>query len=254
VSSSQVEEKLIRQMSYGPSKYVTCYNGIIVNGYRFHTKENGQNKATMNSGVCVRGSIYGENDLDYYGILEEILELSYLGIQNKVFLLRCHWFDPINGVKVDVRYGLVDVKPKSKLQTNEPFVLASQAQQVYYTMYPQSNGRGSGDWWEACKVRRKLFVAESFNNEHADLNQLDAKDYYQDDGSFGTPVVVEDEHVFLFDINSPMEEVEENDIYNPAGVPFDDEFISESESDDSENDDSFDEDEELYDSDSDSSL
>jgi hypothetical protein len=112
----------------------------------------------MNSGVCVRGSIYGEHDIDYYGIIEEILELSYLGAQNKVLLLRCHWFDPINGVKIDERYGLVDVKPKSRLNSNEPFVLASQAQQVYYTMYPQSNVRGSSDWWAACKVRRKLFV------------------------------------------------------------------------------------------------
>lgn len=239
-------------MSYGPSKSVTCYSGIIVNGYRFHTKENGKNKATMNSGVCVRGSIYGENDLDYYGILEEILELSYLGTQNKVLLLRCHWFDPINGVKVDVRYDLVDVKPNSKLQSNEPFVLASQAQQVYYTMYPQSNGRGRGDWWAACKVKRKLFVAESFNNDHVDLNQLDANGYYQDDGSLGTPVAIDDEQVFLFDTNSPMEEVDINEIHNPTGVSFDDEFISED--DDSENDYSFDEDEELYDSDSNSSL
>ena len=75
---------MIQKMSYGPSKSVTCYNGIIVNGYRFHTREYGQNKATINSGVCVRGSIYGDNDLDYYGIIEEILELSYLGAQNKV--------------------------------------------------------------------------------------------------------------------------------------------------------------------------
>ncbi|PNX91366.1 hypothetical protein L195_g047496, partial [Trifolium pratense] len=171
VSDGQVKDQLIRQMSYGPLKSVTCYNGIIVNGYRFHTKQNGQNKATNNSGVCVRGSIYGEHDIDYYGIIEEILELSYIGAQNKVLLLRCHWFDPINGVKVDERYGLVDVKPKSRLNSNEPFVLASQAQQVYYTMYPQSNVRGSSDWWAACKVRRKLFVAESFNDEQLDLNE-----------------------------------------------------------------------------------
>jgi hypothetical protein len=184
----------------------------------------------MNSGVCVRGSIYGEHDIDYYGIIEEILELSYLGAQNKVLLLRCHWFDPINGVKVDERYGLVDVKPKSRLNSNEPFVLASQAQQVYYTMYPQSNVRGSSDWWAACKVRRKLFVAESFNDEQLDLNELVASDYYQDDGSFGTNnVVIEDEEVSLFDANSPMEDVDINDIHKPTSVPFTDQFIDDNE-------------------------
>ncbi|KAK2446721.1 hypothetical protein QL285_017489 [Trifolium repens] len=179
VSSGQVKDQLIRQMSYGPLKSVTCYNGIIVNGYRFHTKQNGQNKATMNSGVCVRGSIYGEHDIDYYGIIEEILELSYLGAQNKVLLLRCHWFDPINGVKIDERYGLVDVKPKSRLNSNEPFVLASQAQQVYYTMYPQSNVRGSSDWWAACKGRYK-FISDYDRNMARTIWEKTCMDRYPD--------------------------------------------------------------------------
>jgi len=111
------------------------------------------NKSTMNSGICVRGNIYGENDLDYYGIVDEILELSYVGFGNKVVILHCHWFDPVNGVKVDNVYGLVDINHKSKLQTNEPFVLAGQSQHVYYTKYPQSGSKNTSDWWPACKVR-----------------------------------------------------------------------------------------------------
>ena len=54
---------------------MTSYNDLIVNGYRFHTKDYIRNKFTMNSGICVRGNIYGENNLDYYDIVEEILEL-----------------------------------------------------------------------------------------------------------------------------------------------------------------------------------
>ena len=56
---------------------MTSYKGLIVNGYRFYAKDYGHNKSTMNSGICVRGNIYGENDLDFYSIVEEILELSY---------------------------------------------------------------------------------------------------------------------------------------------------------------------------------
>jgi len=78
---------LIREISYGPIKIVTSYNGQIVNGYRFHTKNYRANKSTMNYGICVRGNIYGENDLDYYEIVEEILELSYPGYQNKIIIL-----------------------------------------------------------------------------------------------------------------------------------------------------------------------
>lgn len=58
-----------------------------------------------------------------------------------------HWFDLINGVKVDERYRLVNVKPKLRLNSNEPFVLLHRAQQVYYTIYPQN--RGSRDWCPA---------------------------------------------------------------------------------------------------------
>ena len=147
---------------------------------------------------------------------------------------------------MDDRYGLVDVKPKSKLNSNDPFVLASQAQQVYYTMYPHNNGRGREDWWAACKVRRKLFIVESFNDEQDALNKMDTHNYYQDDGSFeANNVVVEDEDFFLFDTNSPMEEVDINDIYMPTKVPFTNQYINENDS--SENEAFLDEYEESYD-------
>lgn len=81
----------------------------------------------------------------YCGIIEEIFELSYLGDQDKVIILQCHWFKPIDGVKVNHIYGLVDIKHISKLQTDEPSVLAEQAHQVYYTRYQQNRGRNNGD-------------------------------------------------------------------------------------------------------------
>ena len=46
-----------------------------MNGYRFHIREYGKNMSTMNSGVCVKGSTYNENEYDYYGVIEEILEM-----------------------------------------------------------------------------------------------------------------------------------------------------------------------------------
>ena len=36
----------------------------------------------MNSGVCVLGSCYNDIEKDYYGMLEEIIELEYMGAQN----------------------------------------------------------------------------------------------------------------------------------------------------------------------------
>ncbi|PIM99180.1 hypothetical protein CDL12_28329 [Handroanthus impetiginosus] len=59
----------------------------MVNGYRFHTRDYGQHKATMNSGVCCRGSLYGDKEMEYYWVIEEILELAYVGQGNNVFIL-----------------------------------------------------------------------------------------------------------------------------------------------------------------------
>ena len=80
---------------HGPSKEVRCYNGYMVNGYRFHTYSYGQNKSIMNSGICVRGNNYGENELDYHSLMEEVFEVEYVGLENYVVLFKCRWFDPI---------------------------------------------------------------------------------------------------------------------------------------------------------------
>ena len=106
---------------------MTYYKGFVVNGYKFHIKEHARGRTTCNSGVCVKESIFGEAELDYYGVLEEIVELNYLGVNN-VFLFKCQWFDPIRGVKVDKLHSLVEIKHRSKLGSYEPFILAEQAQ------------------------------------------------------------------------------------------------------------------------------
>lgn len=152
----------------------------MVNGYRFHTYSYGQNKSTMNSGVCVRGNNYGENELDYYGIVHEVLEVEYVGHKNHVVLFKCHWFDPVRGVRVDARYDIVEVNHKSRLNAYEPFILANQSQQVYYTKYPTSRSKDRNDWWVVCKVKAKLYLAEVYDDESIEARSNDAN-YYQDE-------------------------------------------------------------------------
>ncbi|GKC35029.1 transposon, En/Spm-like protein [Tanacetum coccineum] len=43
----------IRDLCNGPSKFATCYDICFVNGYKFHTKDYGEHKATINSGVSI---------------------------------------------------------------------------------------------------------------------------------------------------------------------------------------------------------
>jgi len=62
-------------LSMCPERKVKCYNGYFVNGYVFHTKEYRHGRKTYNSGVCIKGLTSSEFEVDYYGKLEEVVEL-----------------------------------------------------------------------------------------------------------------------------------------------------------------------------------
>ena len=53
----------------------------------------------MNSRVYVKGSSYNENEIDYYGMLQEVIRVKYLGNKCKVFMFKCHWYDTKHGLK-----------------------------------------------------------------------------------------------------------------------------------------------------------
>ena len=130
----------------GPCREVHTWPQYYVNGYRFHTKGHGSRKATMNSGVCIKGINYNDHESDYYGILEEVLELEYHNSSTKrtrIVLFKCDWFDPQlgRGFRVHNQYGLVEVHSKKRFSKYEPFILAQQAQQVYYAEYPSKRLR-----------------------------------------------------------------------------------------------------------------
>jgi hypothetical protein len=75
-------------LSLGPERKVKCYNGYFVNGYVFHTEEYEHGRKTYNSGVCIKGSTSSEFEVDYYGRLEEVVELQYHSKQNRVFFIQ----------------------------------------------------------------------------------------------------------------------------------------------------------------------
>jgi hypothetical protein len=72
---------------------VTRYEGIDINGYTFYTMTQDKKSAYQNSGVRVRAIFEDSNDDDdtetntYYGQIEEIWELDYVGL--KVALFQC---------------------------------------------------------------------------------------------------------------------------------------------------------------------
>ena len=110
-------------------------------------------KSTMNSGVSIRSSNGGSSEDDFYGLLNEIIEIEYPGpLMMRVVLFKCMWFDPVKGMKVHTKFNLVEINYKKRYMKYESFVLAQQAIQVCYASYP-SLKRDKTDWWAVCKIK-----------------------------------------------------------------------------------------------------
>ncbi|KAF6140352.1 hypothetical protein GIB67_011371 [Kingdonia uniflora] len=78
-----------------------------------------------------------EDETTYYGVVKEILELDYFDFQQTVFY--CYWVrieDKVNGCVIDPKTNLIYVNleklKRISKEVDEPFVLASQASQVFY--------------------------------------------------------------------------------------------------------------------------
>ncbi|XP_047320563.1 uncharacterized protein LOC124924590 [Impatiens glandulifera] len=156
----QLDKELTYFISFGPKTPASRYSTYFFNGYVWRAGDFGSNKSTMNSGICVHA-----NDSDYYGLLEEIIELEYYGPCLHVVLFKCFWFDPIRGTRVNETYRLIDVNMRHIYTKYDPFVLAQLAIQVYYSNYPTTtNDRDSG-WMAVCKTKVRENIEKIWTNE-----------------------------------------------------------------------------------------
>ena len=151
---------MIKDLAKGPLYRAKSFSRYYVNGYKFHTEERGSNSGEMNSGVCIKGFSHSVNELEYYGRLQEILELEYPALPIKrIVLFKCSWFDPIlnRGTRIHPQYKLVDVKSGRVFNKYEPFILAMQAAQVYFASYPTLK-RNVNDCLAVCKIKARGIV------------------------------------------------------------------------------------------------
>lgn len=125
----------VQWLSKGPAYVAKRHTGYSVNGYRFHTMKRDSNCVTQNNGVTLTALTSSfasskdknpkEGEVKYYGSLEDIIEISYHG-HFSVVLFRCVWYQS----ELDGQFTIVN-KNKT-ISQGEPFILASQAQQVWY--------------------------------------------------------------------------------------------------------------------------
>ncbi|KAK4706978.1 hypothetical protein R3W88_033450 [Solanum pinnatisectum] len=102
-----------------------------VNGFKFATEKYSKNKKTNNSGVWVKGDDGNQNEnIDYFGVLHEILELEYSGWPIKrIVLFQCKWFDPTSrGTREDKSdwWVVIKTKPMGRVEVENELDVAYQ--------------------------------------------------------------------------------------------------------------------------------
>jgi hypothetical protein len=131
-----------------PKFDVITWTGYDINNFTFYTKTQDDSSTMQNSGVMVVAeSMHFSSSKDknpvmasipYYGIIEEIWDINFTTF--KVPLFKCKWVDTKNGVKTD-EFGFTLVDLEKLAYTNEPFIMASQAKQVFYVRDPSSSNK-----------------------------------------------------------------------------------------------------------------
>ncbi|KAL0295008.1 UNVERIFIED_CONTAM: hypothetical protein Sangu_3206400 [Sesamum angustifolium] len=110
-----IEDDLLRSLYWGPKQLVKMWLCYFVNGFNFHTEEHNIGKSTMNCGVCVKSSSYRDTENDFYGMLEEIIELDYpLNDDFHVILFKCRWVDLTREVKIDQEVPIPEVNTNNQ--------------------------------------------------------------------------------------------------------------------------------------------
>ena len=126
-------------MAFGPRNVALAHKGFIINGQRFHT--DAVKLKTQNSGVTyeafsmcrssARDMRQVADMITYYGVIKEILVIDYHMF--KVPLFRCNWANTANGVKEEDGFTLVNLHMNQAAYLKDPFILPSQAKQVFYS-------------------------------------------------------------------------------------------------------------------------
>ena len=148
-------------LAKGPQRAARRFTGYVVNGLRFHTKKRDGKCTTQNSGVHLmalttsfsstkdKNPIVGE--VSYYGAIEEIIEVDYWGALS-VVLFRCIWYQ-----KDKDCHGLTRVNFNKIYQKEDPFVLATQVQQVFYI--------------QDCSEKNLYFVVRRLPRDYNDIEE-----------------------------------------------------------------------------------
>nr|GMD99050.1 uncharacterized protein LOC109190933 [Ipomoea batatas] len=110
-------------LASGPVMDVCTYTGYVVNGFKFQTEEYCRRKSTSNFGVSIKGSGLSQFESNFFGTLQEVVEIEYPNIPiKKVVLFKCEWFDPTPNVgsRYNSEYSIAEVHCNKRYRNSLP--------------------------------------------------------------------------------------------------------------------------------------
>ena len=167
----------IHALSQGPDYRARVFNRCFINSFLFRTAHIEKNLTTQNSGVVVKGDDSAA-DVSWYGVIKKIYALDFPR-EKEVVLFECDWYDvPATskskgkGIKSD-QYGIIDIDPTRKRYVNDPYILGTQAEQVFYVQ-----GSKKSNLLSVIRMKpRNLFAmpesARTENEGQIDVDSLD---------------------------------------------------------------------------------
>ncbi|KAA0058470.1 transposase [Cucumis melo var. makuwa] len=122
LQEGKIVSNTIQWLAHGPNCGVMTYEGYMVNGCSYHTKSRDDDRTVQNSGTMLvattmqvssakdKNPVIG--DMSFYGIIEDIWEVSYNTFNTVLFKCKCveNKTDP-----VDLRWSVVLMPPQKDI-------------------------------------------------------------------------------------------------------------------------------------------
>ncbi|KAL3830913.1 hypothetical protein ACJIZ3_019715 [Penstemon smallii] len=143
-----------------------------VEGVKYLTRERDSRRLIQNSGVSTK-SIHKGKTIKFYGVLEDVIELSYVD-NFRCVLFSCKWFDLQRHKPVKIDDDFTSINVRKLWYTSDPYVLANQVTQVFYVRDTKLGGD-----WKVVQIsqHRHLFDPSLFKPNVR--KELDMNDAYQ---------------------------------------------------------------------------
>ena len=161
----QAVDDALYSLAMGPDTRVRHYESCVVGDVRYNTLARDEGRKTQNSAIMSTDT-YDKETTELYANITDIVQLQYISSfedHRCVVLLCCRWYNLFSRIakpRADDYFKSINVK--AAYQTNEPFILANQATQIFFL---EDTFARSDDW----RVLQRFEQRNSFN----EVAQLD---------------------------------------------------------------------------------